>query len=234
MLILRMISGLAASAWGLLRPRGGGPKKNRVAERLEFFRPEPFEPVPVQWIAMTGRSGDPYLDAAREMWSGTDQDKLGKAAAWHAKAARRAVIDLDGEGALQHMRHFRRYSSELLDRDADLPSDPQWAARTCSECGSTCAPRDMHRSPEEFHLPEGPPVCEPCSGQRNRPLWTAKDGRRIPVAEMDDDHLVNSARMVRRWLASGARPVNDDRVRMCGHVLVECGRRGMLGEVRNG
>ena len=65
----------------------------------------------------------------------------------------------------------------------------------------------------------------PCSGHANRPMWTAADGR-IPVAEMSDDYLANSVRMVRRWL-KGTIPVLDDRIRMCGHVLEECKLRGL-------
>lgn len=209
MLILRMFSGLFAGAWGLARP--GRREKNRVAA------PGLVSETAV-WIATTG-STDPHDPGA---------PYLGAAADFHARAARKAVVALDGEGVLTHMRHFRRYSSILLRTATPFETSPHRRPGTrCEGCGSTCARRDMSPATATCF------ACDP-SHRRSRPSWTARDGRRIPVREMDESHLVNSARMVRRWLRDGTHPVSDDRIRMCGHVLVECARRGVMGEVRDG
>lgn len=149
--------------------------------------------------------------------------RIAAAADFHARAARRSVEDLDGEGALAHMRHFRRYSGALARPDEPFGRGPALRLGACAGCGSTCARRDMTATCF---------ACDP-GHRRSRPSWTARDGRRIPVEEMGDDHLTDSARMVRRWLRRGD-PVSDDRIRMCGHVLAECRRRGITGEVGRG
>lgn len=224
MLILRMLSGLLAKAWGLLHWRRDG---------FVVSSPE-FRPEPVRWIATTGcdqttrtssTSGDPYLDEARQI-------KKRHGAEWHAKAARKAVEALDGEGVLEHMRHFRGYSSDICGK---RPAPPTGMSQ-CHKCGSTCAPADLWDWPAYYTALDEGPECAACIG----PVflcdksWTSSDGRRTPVYEMTGGHLVNSARMVRRWLLAGTRPVSDDRIRMCGLVLQECESRGIMGEVRHG
>lgn len=198
MLVLRMVSGLVARAWGVVRP---------TARR---FSPQPaFQCYPP--------------DKIERMWSEKKHaDRLRSGAAWHAKAARKAVVDLDGEGVLEHMRHFRRYSSAEMTSYSYHPG-------TCGACGATAAGKDMvsHLTLHGRRL-----VCIPCSGHRDRPMWTASGsvhGRAIaaiPVEEMGDGHLVNAAAMVMLRLRSGC--VSDDRIRMCGHVLEECCRRGII------
>lgn len=212
MLILRMLSGLVARALGL-------------AGRRKKFAP----------AAEPGSApGGTRPGAADETETGGGAERLGKAAAFHARAARKAVEVLDGEGILGHMRHFRRYSSDLLGIGAPSEPNPLRGPR-CEGCGSTCARRDMSPPIRSARDPgrRGSRLswtCFACDPGRSRPSWTTADGRRLPVAEMGEDHLANSAAMVRRWLRDG-RAVSDDRIRMCGHVLVECGRRGILREV---
>lgn len=248
MLILRMLSGLLIGAWRLVLPTGR--EKNRVANS---FRPEPSVR-----IAMSGSrsaavgDGDPYLHTADEMGKvagrlcstpGCPRPEVEaghcyychrappepdeKAAEFHSRAARKAVKDLDGEGVLDHMRNFRQYSSAPIKASPPFSIGPGRGMGTrCSGCGSTCARRDLNKATAACF------ACDP-NHSRSRPSWTTADGRRTPVAEMTDGHLVNSAAMVRRWLTTGTRPVTDDRIRMCGHVLAECDGRGILHKVRS-
>ncbi len=259
MLILRMLSGLVAVAWGML-PR----RRNRlVTSPVPPFRAEVADRIAgtcsfssVQAASMSalaascnkasdavrgfGDAVDPYLDGAGWLRSENGQrpecraedgyhkldcpraaeskEKLRKAAEWHAEAGRKAIVDLDGEGTLEHMRHFRRYSSS--------GQDQQYPPGTCGACGATANGRDMVSGNTQYGRRL---VCIPCSGRRDSPSWTARGGKGVPVREMDDQHLVNSAMLVRRWLRKGEHPVSDDRVRMCGHVLKECARRGLDG-----
>ncbi len=208
MFMLRMISGLLAGAWVSLRRRGPAARSAR--------RPAPRAPE---------ADGDLYAGALG----------LERAAAFHARAARRSVEDLDGEGVLEHMRHFRRYSSACDNRDARRGG--QAHSLRCTNCGLICASGDMRNvdpSAGPHLFPAGQLVCAACDPTVATASWTARDGRRVPVWEMGDRHLAESAAAVRRWLRAGTLPVNDDRIRMCGHVLVECARRGIAGEVGNG
>jgi len=222
-LVLRMISGLVVWAWRLLVP--GGRKKNRVAKTN--FRDSgtvTFSAGPTQRIIATGCltcNDNPCLDISIEIGSEKNIEKLKKAADWHAKAARKAVIDRDGEGVLQHMRHFRRYSGALVKTDEPFARSPQLRPNACIGCGSTCAHNDLSPSTA---------ICFACNPvhRHSRPVWGTRDGREIPVDEMTDDHLRMSALMVRRWLLNGSRPVTDDRIRMTGHVLEECAKRGLI------
>jgi len=218
MLILRMISGLLAGAMRLLMPARRG--KKFVADATPDFLPEGttrtastghihHDPHESYW--------DPRLSRVREP---KNTERLEKAAAWHAKAARKAVVDLDGEGVLQHMRHFRRYSGALVRTAEPFAHSPRLRPDACIGCGSTCARRDLASATATCF------ACNPCS-DHGRPCWIASDGKAIPVEDMDDEHLKNSAMMVGRWLEDGSRPVTDDRIRMTGHVLEECARRGL-------
>ena len=198
MLVLMMVSGLVAWAWRVVRPVAR--PATRFSPRRAFRPPEP--------------------DEIEGMWSEKKHaDRLRSGAAWHAKVARKAVAELDGEGVLEHMRHFRRYSSGVTNPRNQQPN-------TCSACGGTVVSRDMvpHVTKHGRRL-----VCIPCSGHRDRPMWTTSYSA-IPVEEMDDAHLVNAAAGVRRRLCNSAH-VPDDRIRMCGHVLEECRRRGLIRRV---
>jgi len=219
MLMLRMISGLLVWALRPLMPRG---RKKFAAAEDTGFRPEgTIHTASTGFFRADGKpSGDPCLGHAREMEPNRNTERLEKAAEWHAKAARRAVIDRDGEGALQHMRNFRRYSGALVGTDEPFARSPRLRPGACIGCGSTCAKGDLSPATATCF------ACDPAR-RHGRPCWTARDGRNTPVEEMDDGHLENSALMVGRWLRDGSRPVTDDRIRMTGHVLEECAKRGI-------
>lgn len=177
-----------------------------------FLRREPDGPVtdPQELVAM----GPLAKVHEVRLWHGAEV---------HADAAREAVKAFEGESALRHMNRFRRCSSGII---GPRPDPPAGMIR-CSECGSTCTPTDMQHWPEYCRsLPS--PVCAACvQGFLDENSWTTASGRRISVYNMTNDHLVNSASMVRRRLLDGIPSVSDDRIRMCGHVLEECDKRGI-------
>lgn len=219
MLILRMLSGLLAGFWRLL---GGRQRKRFEASPTPSFQPEPTTYIPATAVCapwpplMT-------LEVAEKIV------KLHRAAEWHAAYARGRIgysshggRVFDGDGVIEHMRNFRKYSSQFHDKWDAIPSGSAKTTILCKMCGSTCTRKDMF---DEMCGGEMWLVCAVCREIVSE-SWTDIDGRRTNVRDMDDKHLVESVEKVRKWLRND-KIVNDDRIRMCGHVLQECSRRGL-------
>lgn len=203
-LILRMLSGLIAGFWGFLSGK-------RRKERFEASSTPSFQPEPTTYIPATAMFPLPRLLTYEQALE--EERKLHNAAEWHAKAARKAVLDDDGDGVIEHMRNFRRYSLQICDAKDTVLSD---SVIQCVECGSTCSRKDMTNGPRL--------QCGACDETRADDSWTDKDGQWTHIRDMYDKHLIESADKVKRWLRNGDT-VNDDRIRMCGHVLQECNHR---------
>lgn len=55
----------------------------------------------------------------------------------------------------------------------------------------------------------------------NNTYWTTKDGRRILVADMIDDHVVNCVKLLTRQLGESSRYSCSDKVRLCQLIIAK-------------
>ena len=53
----------------------------------------------------------------------------------------------------------------------------------------------------------------------NNTYWTTKDGRRILVADMTDDHVANCVKLLTRKLGESSRYSCSNRVRLCELII---------------
>jgi len=53
----------------------------------------------------------------------------------------------------------------------------------------------------------------------NNTYWTTKDGRRLLVANMADDHVANCVKLMTRKLGGSSRYSCSDKVRLCQLII---------------